>query len=110
MDGKMPKTTTVTEQEIEQQTTTNRGWVVVVFNDDVHTFEYVMHVFCTILLVSAEKAGRMAYNIHTQGQEVVAGPMSRYEAEEIVTKIRNFGPDPWAIRDVGPLGCKAEQG
>jgi len=106
----MPKTTTITELETEQQPTVNRGWVVVVFNDDVHTFEYVVRVFCRILMVGADKAERMAYNIHTQGQEVVAGPMSKYEAEEIVTKIRNFGPDPWALKDIGPLGCKAEEG
>ncbi len=106
----MPKTTTITELETEQQTTVNRGWVVVVFNDDTHTFEYVVHLFCKVLMVSAEKAGHMAYNIHTKGQEVVAGPMSKYEADEIVTKIRNFGPDPWAIKDIGPLGCKAEPG
>jgi ATP-dependent Clp protease adaptor protein ClpS len=106
----MAQTTTITHEQIEEQTATNRGWVVVVFNDDDHTFEYVMHVFCKVLLISSEKAERLAWTIHSSGSAVVAGPMSKFEAEEIVTKIRNFGPDPWALRDNGPLGCKAEPG
>ncbi|MCC5877450.1 MAG: ATP-dependent Clp protease adaptor ClpS [Candidatus Sumerlaeia bacterium] len=94
------------EQETGAEVKPQRGWVVVVYNDDHHTFIYVIMVFCAILQVSAEDANRLATTIHTKGEAVVAGPMSKYEAVEISQKIASFGPDPFSMKPTTNIGLK----
>lgn len=100
------KPTPLLDVETAQEVSPQRGWVVVVYNDDHHTFPYVILVFCAILQVSAEEANRLAMTIHTQGEAVVAGPMSKYEAAEISLKIASFGPDPFSIKPTSNVGLK----
>lgn len=84
-----------------------RGWVVVLHNDDHHTFVYVILVLCRTIHVSAEEAERLAIEVHNAGSAVVAGPMSKYEAAEIATALGSYGPDPWSRAPQKNVGLKA---
>jgi len=49
---------------------------VILLNDDLHTFDEVIHQLVLAINCSAERAEEMAYTVHFTGQcEVFAGPM-----------------------------------
>jgi ATP-dependent Clp protease adapter protein ClpS len=83
-----------------------RGWIVIVFNDNHHTFNYVIDFLCKLVGVSLDEAQKLANQIHTEGRASVAGPMSRYEALLIANKIASYGPDPWSRRPTVNVGIK----
>lgn len=78
-----------TEEEIK----VSKGWVVVVYNDDYHTFDYVIECLCSVIEATLDEAVEFAVTIHESGEAAVAGPMSKNEAESISSRIASFGPD-----------------
>jgi ATP-dependent Clp protease adaptor protein ClpS len=65
------------EEQLEQR------WFVVVHNDDVTPFEYVIRILTNLFLLSDEMAEHVAQTAHSEGQAVVV-VKPRPEAERLV--------------------------
>jgi len=83
-------------------------YAVVVLNDDLHTFEYVIETFMKVFGYPAEKCFQLAAGIHVQGRAIVwSGPKEVAELKR--DQIRSAGPDFYASKKVEfPLGVIIE--
>jgi ATP-dependent Clp protease adaptor protein ClpS len=83
-------------------------YVVVVLNDDLHTFQYVIETFHKVFGYAVERCHQLAVQIHTQGRAAVwTGPKEVAELKRDL--IRGAGPDFYATRKVEfPLGVTIE--
>jgi len=83
-------------------------YVVIVENDDYHTFHYVIEVLQKICGHALEQAERLAAEVHNSGRAVVwQGSMEVAELKR--DQIRSYGPDVYAQAPVTfPLGCYIE--
>ena len=83
-------------------------YAVVVLNDDLHTFQYVIDVFKKVFRYSTPKCFLYAVRIHTQGRCIVWSG-SKEVAELKRDQIRGAGPDFYAEKKVEfPLGVEIE--
>lgn len=83
-------------------------YAVVVLNDDVHSFAYVIETFQKVFGYSVERSYTLAMSIHEQGRGIVwTGP--KEVAELKCELIRSAGPDIYATKKVEfPLGALIE--
>jgi ATP-dependent Clp protease adaptor protein ClpS len=83
-------------------------YAVIVENDDLHTYQYVIEAFSKIFGYSTQRAFRLALEIDTSGQALVwSGTKELAELKR--DQIRGFGPDHYAARPVTfPLGTYIE--
>ncbi len=83
-------------------------YAVVVFNDDLHTFAYVIETFVKVFGYPAEKCCTLAVQIHNTGRGVVwSGPKEVAELKR--DQIRSAGPDFHAEQKVDfPLDVTIE--
>ena len=83
-------------------------YVVVVENDDKHTFVYVIEVLQKVCGHKLEEAERLASEVHHTGRAVVW--QGSFEVAELKRdQIRGYGPDLYANSPVTfPLGCYIE--
>lgn len=83
-------------------------YAVVVLNDDLHTFEYVIETFMKVFGYPAEKCFQLAADIHIQGRSIVWSG-AKEVAELKRDQIRSAGPDLYASNKVEfPLGVVIE--
>ncbi len=81
---------------------------VVVLNDDVHSFDYVIETFQKVFGYSTEKCAKLALDIHRQGRGIVWSG-SKEVAELKCDQVRSAGPDIYASHKVdSPLGVLVE--
>lgn len=81
---------------------------VVVLNDDLHSFDYVIATFQKVFGYATEKCVALAIDIHNQGRGIVWSG-SKEVAELKCDQIRSAGPDIYASRRVDfPLGALVE--
>jgi ATP-dependent Clp protease adaptor protein ClpS len=83
-------------------------YAVVVLNDDLHTFDYVMLTFQKVFGYAPERCFQLAKQIHEQGRAIVwTGPKEVAELKRDL--VRSAGPDIFASTKVDwPLGCEIE--
>ncbi len=83
-------------------------YAVVVYNDDLHTFQYVIETFQKVFGYSVERCYQLALSIHTDGRTIVwTGPKEVAELKRDL--ITSAGPDIHASKDVTfPLGVTIE--
>jgi len=83
-------------------------YAVVVLNDDLHTFQYVVETFTKVFGYSAEKSYVLAVKIHNQGRGIVwSGSLEVAELKR--DQLRSAGPDFHAVEKVDfPLGVLIE--
>ena len=83
-------------------------YAVIVLNDDLHTFEYVIETFMKVFGYPAEKCFQLATDIHLQGRSIVWSG-AKEVAELKRDQIRSAGPDLYASKKVEfPLGVVIE--
>jgi ATP-dependent Clp protease adaptor protein ClpS len=83
-------------------------YAVVVFNDEQHTFQYVVETFTKVFGYPLEKSYSLAVEIHNRGRGIVWSG-SKELAELKRDQIRSAGPDFYASRKVDfPLGVTIE--
>ena len=83
-------------------------YAVIVLNDDLHTFEYVIETFMKVFGYPAEKCFQLATDIHVQGRSIVWSG-AKEVAELKRDQIRSAGPDFYASKKVElPLGVMIE--
>ena len=65
-------------------------WIVIVWNDPVNTFVYVIFVFQKLFGYSRAKASRLTNQVHYEGKAVVASG-SREKCEADVARLHAHG-------------------
>ena len=105
-----PIVTTRTDQREKESTRRKRQppYSVVVHNDDLHTFDYVIEVLRRVCGHDEVKAWLLTAQIHFTGRaHVWTGTLELAELKR--DQIRGFGPDIHAARPVEfPLGVTLE--
>jgi ATP-dependent Clp protease adaptor protein ClpS len=72
-------------------------YAVVVYNDDVHTFDYVINCFMKVFGYDARKCLKLATEIHEQGRAIVwSGALEVAELKK--EQIEGMGPDHMATK------------
>ena len=83
-------------------------YAVIVENDDLHTYTYVIEALSKIFGYSPQKSYHLAYEIDSNGRAIVWSG-TRELAELKRDQIRGFGPDHYATKPVTfPLGTYVE--
>ena len=83
-------------------------YAVIVFNDDLHSFEYVIETFTKVFGYPPEKSYSLAEQIHTAGRGIVwSGVLEVAELKR--DQLRSAGPDFYADQKVDfPLNVTIE--
>jgi len=83
-------TTPLEEQDLNVEVVTREPAKVILFNDDIHTFEEVITQLMKALRCAEGKAEALALEAHTQGKAVVfSGELLRcMEVSHILEEIR----------------------
>ncbi len=85
------------------------NYAVIVWNDDDHTYQYVIEMLQKICGHSVEQAYVLADTVHHNGRAVV-WTGSREVAELKRDQMRGYGPDVYASKEVTyPIGVTIEQ-
>ena len=81
---------TIDQPTIDDALTTDRPWIVVVWNDPINLMSYVTFVFQKLFGYSLEKATKLMLDVHQKGRAVVSdGP--REKAELDVFRLHEHG-------------------
>jgi ATP-dependent Clp protease adaptor protein ClpS len=75
---------------VDEQTTTERPWVVIVWNDPVNLMSYVVYVFQKLFGYSRDAATKLMLQVHNDGRALVADG-TREECEAHVTRLHGHG-------------------
>ncbi|GHT26121.1 ATP-dependent Clp protease ClpS [Planctomycetales bacterium] len=81
---------------------------VILWNDDEHTFQYVVVMLQQLFGYPPEKGLLLAYEVHRTGRAIVF-TSSLGKAELKRDQILAFGADPWAEKNSGPLCATLER-
>lgn len=83
-------------------------YAVVVLNDDLHSFDYVILALGRVFGYSAQTGFEYALKIHTEGRAIVwTGTLELAELKR--DQLHGFGPDVFATKPVTfPLGVELE--
>lgn len=81
---------------------------VILFDDDSHTYEYVIEMMMNLFGMSAEDGFRVAYEVDHVGQAIVM--TTEYEkALDARQKIVNYGADHRMPNSSGSMACMIER-
>jgi ATP-dependent Clp protease adaptor protein ClpS len=80
----------IREPEIGEDTTSDRPWIVVVWNDPVNLMTYVVYVFQKLFGYSREKATQLMLQVHHEGKAAVSEG-TREKAEADVSRLHAHG-------------------
>lgn len=87
-----PDLDTDLEEDLEENTSFYKQYVLLVHNDDDHTFDYVVETFLKVFKYTIEACARLAYRIHTEQVAVVfSGMLEHVEFKQ--DQIKSCGPD-----------------
>jgi ATP-dependent Clp protease adapter protein ClpS len=59
------------EEKTEQKESVETPWRLILFDDDIHTFDEVIHQLIKALGCSVEKAREMTFKVHNDGKALV---------------------------------------
>ena len=83
-------------------------WKVVLWDDDEHTYDYVIEMLMDVCQMSMEKAFQHALEVDTEKKTIVfTGELEH--AEFIQEKILGFGPDARMENSKGSMTATIEQ-
>ncbi len=89
-----PKIATGVEEQPDAstaaETSADRLWNVIVWNDPINLMSYVTFVFQKLFGYSMEVATRLMLEVHRQGKSIVAS-VEREKAEYYVGRLHQFG-------------------
>jgi len=103
----VPQTSTTAQpdQQTLTDTSPDRGWKVLLFNDDVTPFEVVIFALQRAASLSQELAEMVAREAHEQGEAVVKRGLSAEDAQIICAGLRRWS----RIDGICPgVGCEAQ--
>lgn len=85
----VPVTETTIEAHEALETTQQRQWVTIVWDDPVNLMSYVAHVFQEYFGFTKEKAERLMLQVHHEGRAAVSTG-NREEMERDVMAMQNY--------------------
>lgn len=106
---------TVVEPEVSPDTETEKqssqkespNYAVIIFDDDTHSYAYVVEMMMTLFGMTAQQGFDVAYEVDHVGQATVK--ICPYEeAVSALKKILNYGPDHRMENSVGSMGACIE--
>ncbi|MFI5045558.1 MAG: ATP-dependent Clp protease adapter ClpS [Acidimicrobiia bacterium] len=72
----------IREPDVSEETTTDRPWMVIVWNDPVNLMSYVVYVFQKLFGYSRKKATKLMRQVHEEGRAAVSdGTREKCEAD-----------------------------
>jgi len=95
--------------ETEQATRTKRQppYHVIILNDEVHTFDYVIELLTRLFHHPLDTAVALTWTIHNSGKAVVY--TTHLEKAELKRdQVLGYGADPRMASSKGPLDCYIE--
>ena len=92
---KPPKTSTVTKQvtRTRRRTKFEPLWYVILHDDQLHTYQYVIEMLTKLFHVSAQEALMRAIEVDTQSVTIVAR-LAKAKAQQKRDEVMNYGGDP----------------
>jgi ATP-dependent Clp protease adaptor protein ClpS len=81
---------------------------VILWNDDVHTYEYVIIMLNAVFGYPVEKGFQLAREVDTRGRAIVF-TSSLEQAELKKDLILGFGPDPLMVESTGSIIATLEK-
>ncbi len=87
-----PQPESESEAETETLAKPALNWKVVLFNDEEHTYDYVVEMLTSACKLSRQIAFRCAVEVDMSGRTVVFYG-TRSDCENVCSKIISFGPD-----------------
>ena len=97
-----PSTVVEPDSATEQETDTPRNWHVILLNDDVHTFEFVIELAKRIFGKSQADAVELTLEIHNAGRGIAA-TCHKERAELYCDQVAGMREG-----SKGPIGCVME--
>ncbi len=76
--------------EVDDETTVDRPWVAIVWNDPVNLMSYVTHVLIELFGYPREKAEAMMLDVHHKGRAAVSNG-TREQMEQDVSRLHAKG-------------------
>jgi ATP-dependent Clp protease adaptor protein ClpS len=61
----------VEKPEVEEQIDEDKPWKLILFNDEIHSFDEVIHQLIKALRCSQNKAEELTLKVHNEGKAVV---------------------------------------
>ncbi len=109
----MVETTTIREQEVEEERDLTPLYRVVLLDDDDHTYDYVIEMLQKIFVFTVQEAYQHAVEVDTRGRTVLI-TCELGEAEFARDQVQSYGPD-WRLERskgsmsavVEPAGCES---
>lgn len=81
---------------------------VILFDDDTHTYAYVIEMMVVLFAMTIDEGWRVAYEVDHVGQAIVkTAPYD--EAAEAREKIVTYGPDFRMVNSTGSMACIIER-
>jgi len=106
--AQLPATATRTREKSRAKPKKLPPYAVIVYNDELHTFAYVIETFMKVFGYSEQKSTLLAVGIHHAGRGIVWSG-SKEVAELKRDQIRGAGPDFYAVKKIEfPLGVTIE--
>ena len=85
-----PSPVELDEPDLDESATTDRPWIVLVWNDPINLMSYVTFVFQKLFGYSLEKATALMLDVHHKGRAVVSSG-AREKAEIDVFRLHECG-------------------
>ena len=82
-------------------------WHVILLNDDLHSFEYVIEMLASVFGYDLEKGYRMAKEVDENGRVIVA-TVHKELAELRLEQILEYGPDPSMPESPGSMQAEIQ--
>jgi len=97
--------------DVDEQTTTDTRilppYVVIIFNDEYHSFEFVVQILLKVIRCTTEQAIAYAKQAHESGRAIVWSG-SKEVAELKKEQLETFRETRQGLGDIGPLGVAIE--
>ncbi|TGK09888.1 ATP-dependent Clp protease adaptor ClpS [Leptospira fletcheri] len=104
----MSQTPVIEETRVEDPLKTGGPWKVVLWDDDEHTYDYVIEMLMEVCVMTMEQAFHHAVEVDTQKKTVVYSGEFEH-AEHIQELILEYGPDPRMAVSKGSMSATLEK-
>lgn len=102
-----PQKRDASDVEEEAQPKTVAPFKVVLFNDEEHTYDYVVEMLTFVCKLSRENAFRCAVEVDLTGRTIVCYG-TRSECESTRSKILAYGPDHRLPQSMGSMRAEVQ--
>jgi len=92
---------------VDEDSKTQRGFKVVLYNDEDHTYEYVVEMLTKCSKLSKDQAFKCTVEVDLTGRSVVHYG-SKEQCQAVRDKINSFGADHRMLKSTGSMNSEVE--